>query len=128
PMSVGPETGSWTKPFAPSLLCSWSVPRPPASPAAFEAMQRCFPDHLLLVPTGKGSLPNLEKLGIRLPDAVIWLDELDRYLGEDGLTTSLLERLTEQGGLVFLGIIELDGVMVHGVAVGLEPSPLQDRA
>jgi hypothetical protein len=63
------------------------------SRSAYEAMQRLFSDRVLLVPSGKGSLRTLDELGVRLPDCLIWLDELEGYLGPDGLSLVLLERL-----------------------------------
>ncbi len=74
------------------------------SRSAYEAMQRLLPDRLLLVPTEKGSLVALDRLEVRLPDCVLWLDELDRYLGSGGLTLGLLERLTSsrQGNITVL--------------------------
>jgi TPR repeat protein len=73
------------------------------SRTAFEAMQRTFPDRLLLVPTRKASLPRLLEAeevvgaGLQLPDCVIWLDDLEKYIGAEGLTKNVLERLTSEG-------------------------------
>lgn len=72
------------------------------SRSAFEAMRRVFPNRLLLVPIGRESLPELDRLGVGLLDAVIWLDELDRYLGADGLTAGVLERLTSSARVTVL--------------------------
>jgi hypothetical protein len=64
------------------------------SRSAYEAMRRLFAERLLLVPGAKGSLAVIDEMDVRLPNCVLWLDELDRYLGSDGLSVALLERLT----------------------------------
>jgi eukaryotic-like serine/threonine-protein kinase len=63
------------------------------SRTAFEAMRRQFPDRLLLVPASKQALAQLAALEVAVPAAVLWLDELDTYLGADGLTVQVLEQL-----------------------------------
>jgi tetratricopeptide (TPR) repeat protein len=64
------------------------------SRTAYEAMRRNFPERALLVPASKASLPALLALGLVAEDAVIWLDDLENYLGSDGLTEHVLHRLT----------------------------------
>jgi uncharacterized protein len=54
-------------------------------------MRRAFPKRLLLVPTRRASFAVLQDLELELPDTVIWLDDLEGYLGADGLTTSVLD-------------------------------------
>jgi hypothetical protein len=61
------------------------------SRSAYEAMRRCFPERHLLVPTLPASLSVLQNLDVELRDVVIWLDDLDEYLGPDGLTASILD-------------------------------------
>jgi TPR repeat protein len=74
------------------------------SRSAFEAMRRCWPDRLLLVPVDRDALVKLKRLQIQLPDCVIWLDELDRYLGDEGMTAILLDWLSgpEHGQVVIV--------------------------
>src|SRR6266487_1770524 len=73
--------------------------------AAYEAMRRMPGDTSVLVPTELESLQELvdnglldpatlKTLGIKLGDLVIWLDDLERYLGMNGLTVRLLHSLT----------------------------------
>jgi predicted negative regulator of RcsB-dependent stress response len=73
------------------------------SRTAFEAMHRHFPDRLLLVPASKQALAGLAALGVALPAVVLWLDELDTYLGADGLTVQVLEQLYAAGQVMLLG-------------------------
>jgi TPR repeat protein len=63
------------------------------SRSAYEALHRVLADRWVLVPRRADSLRRLADAGTELDDAVIWLDDLDRYLGVDGLDTALLERL-----------------------------------
>jgi hypothetical protein len=70
------------------------------SRSAAEAMRAEFADHLLLAPKGdrKASIRALDdvlsRFELELPDCVLWLDELNRYLGEDGLTSDRLRHIT----------------------------------
>jgi uncharacterized protein len=73
------------------------------SRTAFEAMRRRFPDRLLLVPASKQALAQLAALAMAVPAAVVWLDELDTYLGADGLTVQALDQLADAGTVVILG-------------------------
>lgn len=63
------------------------------SRTAFEAMRRLPGDLRLLVPTHRGSLRALLDGGVELREVVVWLNDLERYLGADGLDVSLLRRL-----------------------------------
>lgn len=63
------------------------------SRTAYEAMRRCLPDRILLVPNAAGSLRELVDSGYELRDAVIWLDDLERFLGPSGLDIHLLHRI-----------------------------------
>jgi uncharacterized protein len=73
------------------------------SRTAFEAMRRQFSDRLLLVPASKQALAQLAALEVAVPAAVLWLDELDTYLGADGLTVQVLEQLADAGPITILG-------------------------
>lgn len=68
------------------------------SRTAYEAMRRNFPRRALVVPAGKASLPVLLELGLVVEDAVVWLDDLETYLGSDGLDEHVLDRLTGDPG------------------------------
>ncbi len=65
---------------------------------AYEALRRLPSGWWVLVPRDAGSLRRLADRGVRLRDTVIWLDDLDRYLGLDGLDLGLLEKLTGERG------------------------------
>ena len=67
---------------------------------AFEAIRRTLPDATLLIPRPSQVLAKLLDLDPPLPlgagAVVIWLDDLDRYLGEAaGLDLGFLERLAD---------------------------------
>jgi patatin-related protein len=63
------------------------------SRSAYEAMRRNFADRALIVPAQRNSLNVLVAEGIKLRDAVVWLDDLEIYLGSDGLNVNVLDRL-----------------------------------
>jgi tetratricopeptide (TPR) repeat protein len=68
------------------------------SRTAYEAMRRHFPRRALLIPASKASLPALLALGLVVEDAVIWLDDLENYLGSDGMSEHVLHALTGDPG------------------------------
>lgn len=68
------------------------------SRTAFEAMRRLPGDLRLLVPTQRGSLRELLDCGVELREVVVWLNDLERYLGADGLDVGLLRRLVSAVG------------------------------
>jgi TPR repeat protein len=72
---------------------------------AFEAIKRLFPDRLLLVPTSPASLSRLADAELRLPESLVWLDELDAFLQADALSVGVYDRLTakDHGNVVLLG-------------------------
>jgi hypothetical protein len=63
------------------------------SRVAFEAIRRELPGHQLLIPRSAESLRRLADAGCVLRKTVVLLDDLDRYLGADGLDIALLDRL-----------------------------------
>ncbi len=67
---------------------------------AAEVVKRKFPEALLLpVESGK-ALRELFDVGLNPASIVVWLDDLERFLGADGLTVGLLDRLTAGGAIV----------------------------
>jgi hypothetical protein len=52
---------------------------------AAEAIKRKFPDRRLIYPSGAQSLAKLLAAGLNLDNSVVWLDELQTYLGDAGL-------------------------------------------
>jgi uncharacterized protein len=67
------------------------------SRAAYQAMRRLPGDLWLLVPHYRGSLRALLAAGVELGDVVVWLNDLERYLGAGGLDVGLLRRLVGDG-------------------------------
>jgi hypothetical protein len=67
------------------------------SRAAFEAMRACLPDHAFVRPRNRPGLRAAVEVVQRERRCVIWLDDLQKYLGSDGLTAHLLERLLGDG-------------------------------
>ena len=67
------------------------------SRAAYEAMRRMPSDKFLLVPRERDSLRVLVDGGLEFRNTVIWLNDLDRYLGPRGLDVHLLQSLTGAG-------------------------------
>ncbi|MBZ9638087.1 tetratricopeptide repeat protein, partial [Streptomyces sp. PSKA30] len=67
------------------------------SRAAFEAMRARLPDHAFIRPQSRTGLRAVVEVVQRQRRCVIWLDDLQRYLGSDGLTAQLLERLLGDG-------------------------------
>ncbi|MET7575317.1 tetratricopeptide repeat protein [Streptomyces sp. NPDC005492] len=67
------------------------------SRAAFEAMRACLPDHAFIRPRNRPGLRAAVEAVQRERRCVVWLDDLQKYLGSDGLTAHLLERLLGDG-------------------------------
>jgi hypothetical protein len=67
------------------------------SRAAYEAIHRLFGQRFLLVPYARPSLRRLLEGGIELRETVVWLNDLDRWLGPEGLDLGLLRRLLGDG-------------------------------
>ena len=61
---------------------------------AAEVIKRKFPDALLVIPESGKALRELFDGGLDPAGLVVWLDDLERFLGADGLTVGLLNRLT----------------------------------
>ncbi|MEV1115237.1 tetratricopeptide repeat protein [Actinosynnema sp. NPDC049800] len=61
---------------------------------AFEAVRAAHPDRALVVPRTPGSLDELISLGVDFGDCVVWLDDLDRYLGAGGVSLQTITALT----------------------------------
>ncbi|MGW5049775.1 tetratricopeptide repeat protein [Actinokineospora sp. NPDC004072] len=63
------------------------------SRAAAEALRRLRPTHHLLVPRDGAALRELVEAAAIPPGSVVWLDDLENYLGPNGLDLALLQRL-----------------------------------
>jgi hypothetical protein len=64
---------------------------------AYEAMHHHARGRDVIVPANLRSLLALKKSGIRLANAVVWLDNLDDYLAEGGLDAAVLDFLCPPG-------------------------------
>ena len=86
--------------------------------SAYEAIHAELGDYQLLIPRRAGSLPMLARSGFQFPgEVVIWLNDLERYLGDDGLDRLLLERLLRGGPrVVVLATLRqaVYGAYLHG--------------
>ena len=60
---------------------------------AAQVMRQRFPDAPLLIPESGKALRELVGEGLDPAGVVVWLDDLERFLGPDGLTMGLLTRL-----------------------------------
>lgn len=68
--------------------------------SAFEAVRLLAPDHFLLSPRNRDGISSvLVALRIRRR-YLVWLDDLERFLGPGGLTASALGRILESGSTV----------------------------
>lgn len=66
--------------------------------AAAEAVAVTLPNHTLIAPQDRTSLPYAVERASQLAQSVLWLDELERWLGADGLTPSRVQRLLNEAG------------------------------
>jgi tetratricopeptide (TPR) repeat protein len=67
------------------------------SRAAYEAIRRLFAQRWLLVPHARQSLPRLLDGGVEFREMVVWLNDLERWMGPDGLDLGSLRRLLRDG-------------------------------
>jgi len=58
--------------------------------AAFEAIRARLPNHRFIRPRGRTAIPVLVTAVLRERRCVVWLDDLEQYLGTDGLTADLI--------------------------------------
>ena len=69
------------------------------SRAAFEAVAATLPSHLLVCPAGRDAVPVAVARAAQARQSVLWLDDLERFLGAGGLTAAQVGRLiTGTGG------------------------------
>lgn len=67
------------------------------SRAAFEAMRACLPEYVFIRPAGRAAVPVMLEAARRERRSVLWLDDLERYLGAGGLTAGQLAALLADG-------------------------------
>jgi hypothetical protein len=63
------------------------------SRAAYEAMATALPDHVLIAPEHRDALPAAIDIAVGLARCVLWLDNLEAFLGNGGLTRNRVARL-----------------------------------
>ncbi|WP_412543011.1 hypothetical protein R8Z50_11160 [Longispora sp. K20-0274] len=86
---------------------------------AAEVLRRLRPHHQLWVPAGPGSLRAVLDGGHDVRDVVVWLDDLERYLGRNGMDLALLQRLCPPGrsDVVVVATIRNDELTLLDTAV-----------
>ena len=79
---------------------------------AYEVMQRCVPRHKLIVPERLDQRPealqNLEEIVARLPNAVVWLDQLERYIGTQGIESVIDKLASTDANVVLLATLRAE--------------------
>ncbi|MGW7072168.1 tetratricopeptide repeat protein [Streptomyces sp. NPDC054855] len=85
---------------------------------AYEAMRAALPDHVLVAPLSRTALTAAVDRSSRLAQCVLWLDDVERFLGPEGLSRSSIGRLTSGSGhhRVILGTLrssEMTRYMSH---------------
>jgi len=66
--------------------------------AAFEAMRAVLPDHILIIPARREDVAAAVKAAGSVRRSVLWLDDLEGYLGVDGLTRKRVIELIAGSG------------------------------
>ena len=64
---------------------------------AFQCMRARAPDRWLVVPAADDSLREIAKAATPLKNAVVWLDDMERYFGDGGLGAAVLDELCPPG-------------------------------
>ncbi|NBH06910.1 hypothetical protein [Amycolatopsis sp. SID8362] len=59
----------------------------------YEAVRATCPDHTLLAPTNREALDDVAAMAIGAHRCILWLDDLERFMGAGGLTPNLLNRI-----------------------------------
>ncbi|MFF8945197.1 tetratricopeptide repeat protein [Streptomyces sp. NPDC014864] len=65
------------------------------SRAAYEALTATLPQHTLVAPQTRAALPYAIEQTTATPRAVLWLDDLERFLGDGGLSRNLITRFLD---------------------------------
>jgi hypothetical protein len=64
---------------------------------AYEAIRVLLPDHALIVPAGREALADLVNVVREQRRCVVWLDDLERFLGPGGITSAVVVRMLGDG-------------------------------
>jgi hypothetical protein len=77
---------------------------------AYEAVHRVFPDHFLLAPVARESVPTVVATIVERRRCVVWLDDIERFFGAHGLTVPLMHRMLAADAVVVgtIRVSELD--------------------
>ncbi|MFD2473340.1 hypothetical protein [Amycolatopsis silviterrae] len=59
----------------------------------YEAVRATCPDHTLLAPANREALADVVEAVADTPRCVLWLDDLERFMGAGGLTPNLLDKI-----------------------------------
>jgi TIR domain-containing protein/tetratricopeptide repeat protein len=95
---------------------------------AYEVVRDRLPDHWLVVPDRPTELAESVTWARQAGDCVVWLDDLERYLGPDGLTVQMVSNLSRR--VVLLGTIrsqEHAQLSPRWERVANEPGQLRSR-
>jgi tetratricopeptide (TPR) repeat protein len=65
---------------------------------AFEGMRATLPGHALIAPPGVAAIPLAISRAAEQPRCVLWLDDLERFLGPGGITAADIARLLGGSG------------------------------
>ncbi|WP_151476398.1 tetratricopeptide repeat protein [Streptomyces albicerus] len=95
---------------------------------AYEVMRAHFPKYRLVVPDSRESMVSLVDLVVRMRRAVVWLDELDVYLGVGGLTAGQVQRMlgAEGARVVILATMSAQQHGKFGARSGADDEPGRD--
>jgi hypothetical protein len=72
---------------------------------AFEAMRASLPHHVCVVPAAPQALADAVKEARASRPAVLWLDDLERFLGSDALASAGLAELLDGDGVVVVATL-----------------------
>jgi hypothetical protein len=80
------------------------------SRAAYECARRLLPDHVLFAPTDGDSVGTIVDVVLEQRRCVVWLDDIERFLGPGRLTVSVVNRMVAAGAtlLATIRLGELD--------------------
>jgi eukaryotic-like serine/threonine-protein kinase len=70
--------------------------------AAYEAARAVLPDHVLIVPAGREALAAVAPEVLEQRRCVVWLDDLERFLGSGGLTPAMVTQMLGDPGRLTL--------------------------
>lgn len=99
---------------------------------AYEVARERLPDHWLVVPQRPADLSAALEAARQAGDCVVWLDDIERYLGPEGLTVQVVTELARRdaGQVVLLGTIrshEHAQLSPRWERVAAEPGRLRSR-